>query len=208
MSLKHLEWRYATKVFDPAKKIPEAEVAELLETLRLAPSSFGLQPWKFLRVTDAKLRTTLKSHAWNQSQITDASELFVLCVKRTMKPADISRFVEFMATSRGGTKEMLKDYEQMMLGTIQGKSDETLANWSKRQIYMALGFLLSECARRNIDACPMEGFDPAKFDELLGLVGTDFQSLVLCTLGYRSESDKYAHLAKVRFPASEVIEKR
>ncbi len=205
MSVEHLKWRYATKQFDPEKKIPETEFHEIIEALRLAPSSYGLQPWKFLVVKNVKLRNELRPHAWNQSQITDASHLVVLCVRKSMDPAYIARFVETLAKSRGVALEALKEYQQMMLGSTQKKSPAELLEWMRNQVYIALGLLLAECAYRKIDTCPMEGFNPVKFDEILRLQDSEFHSVVLCALGYRAGSDQHAANPKVRFPMNEVI---
>jgi nitroreductase len=200
-----LQWRYATKKFDPLKKIPKLEFEALLETLRLSPSSFGLQPWKFIIVRDPALRKQLKSHAMDQPQITDADTLIVFCAVKTMDENYVKRYVKRIADVRGGTNEALVNYEQMMLASLKGKSPEVLSGWMKRQVYIALGVLLVECAHRKIDACPMEGFSPQEFDEILGLPQQGLESVVLCAVGYRADDDHYAHLKKVRSKQEEVF---
>lgn len=200
-----LEWRYATKKFDPNKKIHPNDLNSLLEVLRLAPSSYGLEPWKFVVVDDPKLRVQLKVHSWNQPQITDASNLIVLCVLKKIDVSYVKSFVKRMAEIRGVTQESLAQYEGMMTSFVSVKSPEWLSEWMKRQVYIALGMLLSECARRKIDTCPMEGFDPQKFDEILGLEKYGLQSVVLCTVGYRAPDDHAAELKKVRYSTDEVI---
>ena len=202
---KHLQWRYATKKFDSTKKIPVQEMTDLLEALRFSPSSFGLQPWKFVIVRNSGLREQLKKHAWNQSQITDADTLIVFCVLKNMDEKYIKNFTSYVAQVRGVSKESLSSHEQMMLGFLKSKNAEAVLQWMKNQVYIALGVFLAECASRTIDSCPMEGFDAIKFDEILGLSQEGLESVVLCTVGYRAEDDQYAKLAKVRFEKSEVF---
>ncbi len=200
-----LNWRYATKKFDPAKTISEKNLKELLDALRLSPSSFGLQPWKFLVIKDKALRQELRKYAWDQPQITDASHLIVLCVKTAMDAEYIKDFIRRTANSRGTPIEALAGYQDMMLGFLKSMKPEDAANWMKHQVYIALGVLLAECAHRQIDACPMEGFDPQKFDEVLKLKEQGLHATVLCTVGYRAADDHYAKLAKIRFAESEVV---
>ncbi len=201
----HLEWRYATKKFDQTKKIPVKEFEEILDVLRLSPSSFGLQPWKFVDVTTTALREKLKPHAWNQSQITDASHLLVLCSLKKMDETYVKQYVSDIAKVRAIPRASLEGYEQIMLGFLKGKTPEQISVWMHNQVYIALGILLAECALRKIDACPMEGFDPKKFDEELGLDKEGITSVVLCTIGYRTVDDHHAAMKKVRFEKKEVF---
>lgn len=200
-----LNWRYATKKFDPAKTISEKNLKEILDALRLSPSSFGLQPWKFLVIKDKALRQELRKYAWDQPQVTDASHLIVLCVKTGMDAEYIKDFIRRTASARGTPVEALAGYQDMMLGFLKSMKPEDTANWMKHQVYIALGVLLGECAHRQIDACPMEGFDPQKFDEVLKLKELGLHATVLCTVGYRAADDHYAKLAKVRFAEDEVV---
>lgn len=210
-----LAWRYATKAFDPSRKVSEADLATLLDAARLAPSSFGLQPWKILVIEDPALRATLRAAAWNQAQVTDASHLVVFCRRDTVTEADVARLIDATVAARQAqigdsaeAKASLEAYRQMMLGFIAGKSPEALGAWNARQAYIALGFMLEAAALLKVDACPMEGFDGAKFDEILGLAGTGYSSAVICPVGYRSAADVFGTWAKVRYPAAEVIERR
>lgn len=203
-----LEWRYATKAFDPTKKIPDADLGELLEALRLAPSSYGLQPWHFIVVTNPELRQKLSGHAWNQAQITDASHLIVLCARRTLTPEYVEEYLASMAAQRGVSVEALAGFRDMLMNTVSGRTEDGLKEWSARQVYIALGFLLAAAAEKQIDSCPMEGFDAAGFEMELGLKDTPWHPVVLCPVGYRLPDDKHAHTKKVRFPAETVIEWR
>ncbi len=200
-----LNWRYATKKFDSSKKISKQELDELLEVLRLSPSSCGLQPWKFVVVHDPVLRKELKPHAHNQPQITDADTLIVFCALKNIDEKYVKRFIDSIVQVRAVPKESLAGYEQMMLDLIKGKGPEEIVQWMKQQVYIALGFFLAECSHRKIDACPMEGFDPKKFDEILELPKAGLESVVLCTIGYRASDDHYAALKKVRFDKNEVF---
>ena len=203
--LKVLGWRYATKKFNPTKKIPPKDFDELLEVLRLAPSSYGLQPWKFLVIKNKELRAKLREAAWNQPQITDASNFIVLCARTDVNENFVKKFVKHIAETRKVSVESLKGYQDGMAGAMAKMTEEKRAEWSKKQVYLALGMLLEAAALKNIDACPMEGFDPQKFDEILNLKKEQATATVICALGYRTEDDVTAKMAKVRFLKEEVI---
>lgn len=200
--IESLKWRYATKKFDPAQKVAEGDLNELLEVLRLAPSSFGLQPWSFMVITNPELRKKLQEHAWGQSQVVDASHLIVLTARTDLDEAYVKHYIDEVAEQRDIPEESLKGYHDMMSGFIQGKPKEELVVWAQKQAYIALGMLLEAAALKRIDACPMEGFDSAKFDEILGLTNTT--TTVLCPIGYRGD-DPVAKLAKVRFKKEDVV---
>lgn len=204
-----IHWRYATKVFDPSKKIPDETWAVLEESLVLTPSSFGLQPWKFIIVQDQALKESLVPHAWNQRQVADCSHLVVMCCHRQMPESHIDANINRMIEVRGGTPEALMGFRKMVAGFRDGAEQQGwLDSWAKLQSYIALGQFMLATAALKIDACPMEGFVAAKFDEVLGLNATDYTTAVLCPVGYRSDDDKYAVLPKVRFVAKDVIEHR
>jgi nitroreductase len=206
--LDSLNWRYATKVFDATKTIPAETWSALEESLILTPSSFGLQPWKFLIITDKALREQLVEHSWNQRQVADCSHLVVMLAKKNMLEADVDKLLHRIVEVRGGTADALAGYKGMMMGSIGAAPPEYLAQWSKNQAYIALGQLMGTAALLGIDTCPMEGFVATKYDEILGLTGTDYTTCVLLPVGYRSSDDKYASLPKVRFEAKDVIEHR
>lgn len=209
MNLKEsLLWRYATKQFDPAKKLTEEQLSTLTEALRLTASSFGLQPWKFIVVSDPALRAQLRQHSWDQPQVTDCSHLIVLCAKDAMTPEDVEAYTASIAETRNAPIEKLEAYKAMMLQTIGNRTPERLRIWAEKQVYIALGTLLTACAVEGIDACPMEGIDPAQYDELLGLGESGYHTVVACPVGFRAATDAHANYAKVRWPASNVIEHR
>lgn len=203
-----LNWRYAVKKFDSTKKIPEAELEQLLEALRLSPSSYGLQPWKFIVISDQDTKEKLKPHSYNQSQVADCSHLVVLCRVNNIDEAYIEKYIKSIAETRGQEVEELDGYKGMMSGALLGHEKPCfLRNWANKQVYIALGNLLTSAALMNIDACPMEGFMPAEYDEILGLKEKGLSSVVVCPIGYRSPEDDYAKAKKVRFSTDEVIER-
>jgi len=201
-----LNWRYATKQFDPSRKISAEDWDALEETLRLSPSSTGVQPWKFLVIDDPELRAKLQPVSYGQSQITDASHLVVFVTKPALDEADVDAHLAHTAEVRGVAVEELAGLKGMIMGGIvQGKSTDELRAWAFNQTYIALGTLLAGAALLGIDACPMEGFSRDEYDKILGLTEQGLASAVVATLGYRSADDKYAAAPKVRFPREEVI---
>ena len=205
--LDSLKWRYATKKFDPSKTITPDVWAALEDSLVLSPSSYGLQPWKFLIVTSPEIKEQLKSLSWNQSQVTDCSHYVVFTIKKNLTADHVDRFVECTATVRGVPAESMKGYRDLMVGdVVYGSRSLNVNEWATRQAYIALGNFMTSAALVGVDTCPMEGIDPAKYDRLLGLPQKGFATVVACAAGYRSEDDKYATLAKVRFPNAEVVE--
>lgn len=196
--LSKLNKRYATKVFDKTKEVSEADMETLLEAIRLSASSFGLQPYKVLVVTDPAIREELKKVAWNQPQITDASALLIFAAKVDTNAASIDEFVDLVADTRNIPKEALAGYRDMMKGSVQGMSQEQIETWVSKQAYIALGFGLVAAAVLGLDACPMEGFSGDDFDRILDINKLGLKSKVVMAVGYRSEEDKYQHLAKVR----------
>jgi nitroreductase len=207
--LQALNWRYATKVFDPARSIPSATWTALEQSLVLTASSYGLQPWKFLVITDPAIRAELRPHSWNQAQITDSSHLVVFLNKRQITAADADRLIDATAAARGLDASSLSGYRQMIqVDLIEGPRSQRIGQWAANQVYIALGNLLTSAALLGVDTCAIEGFSPPDYDRILGLDSSDYQTCVVCACGYRSGDDKYASLAKVRYSASDLIEHR
>ena len=205
--LERLNWRYATKKFDATQTIPEATWQALSESLVLTPSSYGLQPWKFWVITNPAIRAELKPVSWNQAQVTDCSHFVVFSIKKNLTSEHIDHFVERTAEVRGVSLESLEGYRNLMVGdVIHGARSLTVNEWATRQTYIALGNFMTSAALLGIDTCPLEGLDPAKYDQILGLPSKGYATVVACAAGYRASDDKYAELAKVRFISSEVIE--
>lgn len=200
-----LNWRYATKQFDPDQSIPPDAWNSLLDSLVLAPSSFGLQPWKFLVIDDSELRQRLRENSWGQAQVTDADKLVVFTARTDMTLGDIQRWMSCLGEVQGKSAEELKGYGGMVEGFCQRMSPEARHQWNIRQTYIALGQFMSSAAVLGIDTCPLEGIDPAGYDLELGLTHGDYATCVACAAGYRSPADKYATTPKARFPRDEVI---
>lgn len=204
--IEALQWRYATKEFDTSKKLSVEQLHTLTEALRLSASSYGLQPWGFVVVSNPEARAKLREAAWGQAQITDASELIVLCVKKNVDSALVETWMQSIAKTRGIDIAELKGYADMINGSIAGRENPDAAKeWASRQVYIALGTLLAAAAVEEIDTCPMEGFDNKKFDEILGLDALGLESRVLAAVGFRSTTDKMASLPKSRFPKEDVV---
>jgi len=204
--LESLHWRYATKKFDPSKIIPTDTWQALVESLVLTPSSYGLQPWKFIIVTNPELKAQLQPLSWNQAQVTECSHFVVFVIKKNLAAADIDRFVARTAELRGGTVESLQGYRNMMVGdVVNGARSFNVNEWASRQAYIALGNFMTSAALLGVDTCPMEGIEPVNYDKVLGLTGQGYATVVACAAGYRAEDDKYATLAKVRFAMDEMV---
>ena len=197
--LSSLNTRYATKVFDTTKQVSEEGLEKLLEAIRLSASSFGLQPYKVLVVTNPEIRAELRKASWGQPQITDSSALLVFAVKSTITTDTVDQFINLVAETRHAPKEALSEYQNMMNGTVGSRTPEQLENWASKQAYIALGFGLVSSAILGIDSCPMEGFSPDDYDSILGLDKLGLKSKVVLAVGYRSEGDKYQQYPKVRF---------
>ncbi len=207
--LEALQWRYATKMFDATRTIPADLWISLEQSLVLSPSSYGLQPWKFLVIEDPALRSELRPFSWNQSQITDASHLVVFLARRTIDAADLDRLIEATSTIRDQPIEQLAFYRSMMQkDLVDGPRSALIDQWSTNQLYIALGTFMTAAALLGVDTCPIEGFSPPDYDRLLGLDASPYRSAVVCAAGYRSTDDKYASLAKIRYSAAELIEHR
>jgi len=205
--LDALEWRYATKVFDPTRKIPAETWTALEQTLVLTPSSYGLQPYQFIIVQDPAKRAALLPHSWGQKQVVDCSHFVVFTARTDMREADVTRLIQRIGAVRGIPAESLNFYRDMMLGdVVNGARGKIAHEWATRQAYIALGGLMTAAAVLGVDACPMEGLVPAEYDSILRLAGTGYATVVACALGYRAAGDKYAGLAKVRYPAPELVQ--
>jgi len=201
-----LHWRYATKQFDPCRAISDEDWDIIEQSLVLTPSSFGLQPWKFLIVEDPHVRAELLPESWGQPQVTDASHFVVLTARTDLTKSDIDAWVDHMAMVQGKPPEAVAPLRGMIAGFAEAKSCEQRHEWNVRQVYIALGLLMTTAALLGIDTCPMEGISASSYDRILGLERSGYATVVACALGYRLESDKYAATPKARFDRSRVIE--
>lgn len=205
--MEALQWRYATKAFDPQRKISPATWEALEKSLVLTPSSFGLQPYRFVVVNNPSTRAQLLPHSWNQRQVVDASHYVVFAARTALTEAEIDRFLDRIVEVRGGSREALAGYRQMMTSNLLGaEASGRIPHWAARQAYIALGNLMTCAALLGVDACPIEGFAPESYDQILNLASQGLASVVCCALGYRAASDKYAVTPKVRFPATTLVQ--
>lgn len=204
--LNHLEWRYATKSFDPSLKISNSDWEMLSEVIRLTPSSYGLQPWKVHVVQNPALRQRLRKASWDQSQIENCSHLVVFSALKKVDEAYIQKYISRISNVRGVPEEQLKEYQGMMVDdVVKGPRSKIIQFWAQRQAYIAIGFLLQAAALKQIDACPMEGLQPEEYDKILELNQSDYATVAVVALGYRAKDDRFQSLKKVRFDTKEII---
>lgn len=203
-----LEWRYATKRFDPNKKIPADLWRALERALVLTPTSYGLQPYRFIVLTDLEKRAELIPHSRNQQQVVDCSHYVVMAARAKLTESDVDNWVQRLAQIRGLAAESLAAYRGMMVGdVVHGSRGKASHEWAARQVYIALGNLMTCAAVLGVDACPMEGIVPSEYDRVLGLSDSGYATAVACALGYRAPDDKYASLPKARFDTEDLIRK-
>ncbi len=204
--IKQLRWRYAAKKFDAAKKVSPENWKTLEQALILSPSSYGLQPYRFVVITNKELRLKLRECAYNQPQVTDASHLVVFAAKTKITAQDVEEYIALISKTRGVAPEKLAGFKDTMMGDlVNGPRSKDIKNWAARQCYIALGNLLTSAALLGIDACPMEGIDPPKFDEILELPKAGYAAVMAAAVGYRAVDDNYANEAKVRFAREKLV---
>lgn len=200
--LSNLEWRNAEKHFDPSKKVSDEDLAKVLDAIKMAPSSFGLQPVHIYVVSDQETKLKLKEKGFNQQQIEDASHVLVFCGRNDLT-SRINQYFEMLSGGDAEKRASTAAYEGMMNGFAEGKSPDQVMAWASKQAYLSLGFALAACAELKIDSCPMEGFDPQGFNEVLS-IPTNMSSVVIMTIGYRNDE---AHMPKVRFSGEDIFTK-
>ena len=203
--IKNQKWRYATKKFDASKKVSAEDLEILKDAIQLSSSSYGLQPYKVFIIDNPEVRTQLQPLAWNQSPITDASHVFVFANNTNFGNSEIDAYIENMVQTRGIPIESLQGYADFMKMKINTLEPETKSNWTSKQTYLALGNLLNAAAELKIDVTPMEGFEPEKVNELLGLNALGLNASLIATIGYRHEEDATQFYTKVRKPKEELF---
>lgn len=196
--IKDLNWRYATKKFDSTKKITPTDFEVIKESLRLVPTSYGLQPMKFIVVESPELREQLQPISYNQTQITEASHLIIICSYRDLDDYHVDDYLDNIGSTRNVTLDQTKGYGDFMKSTIGNMAKDQKYSWNKNQAYIALGQLLHTCASLKVDATPMEGFNAKEYDTLLGLREQNLTASLVVPVGYRHEEDETQHLKKVR----------
>ncbi|WP_035647637.1 NAD(P)H-dependent oxidoreductase [Flavobacterium sp. ASV13] len=196
--VNNLNWRYATKKYDATKKVSAEDLNTLKEAVRLAASSYGLQPYKVIIVENPEIREKLKAAAWGQTQLTDASQIFVFANDLNAGPESVAAYIKNISETRGVPTEALGGFADMMNGVISNLSQDAKNIWTAKQTYIALGTLLAAAAELKIDATPMEGFNAAQFNEILGFDKLGLNASVIAAVGYRHDEDDAQHYKKVR----------
>jgi nitroreductase len=203
--IDRLNWRYATKKFDSSRKISKDNLDTLLEAIRLSASSYGLQPYHILVVDNEDLREKLRPVSWGQSQITDASHLIVFTNKTTFDEDLVDNYLDNVSETRGVPKKDLKVYSDFMKSNLMRLSDAEKELWTAKQVYLAVGNLMTVAAELNIDSCPMEGFEDAQYNKILDLEAKDLNATIVLAVGYRAQEDETQHYAKVRKSTKELF---
>lgn len=203
--IDNYKWRYATKKFDTTKKLSDSQLNILLEAANLAPSSYGLQPFSIIVVENGPLREKLIQVPNSQAQVSEASHLIIFAVKNNLSVTDVEEYIQRIIRVRNVSPDSLSGYQASLSNSIMSKTPEVLLQWASRQVYISLGFLLAAAATEKIDACPMEGFQKDKYDEILELSQKGLSSVVMAAVGFRSENDSYQHKKKVRKSLDEMV---
>ncbi|MBL7919418.1 MAG: NAD(P)H-dependent oxidoreductase [Bacteroidia bacterium] len=195
--IEKLNWRYAVKRYTNAK-VPTNKLNNILEAIRLSASSAGLQPYSVLVIENEDLKKQLLPVANDQPQVAEASHLLVFAAWENITEQKVTDYIKFVAATRNMPLEALELYKNRLLGLTTRSAEENF-NWAARQTYIAMGTGLVAAAEEGVDATPMEGFDPAGFDSILGLKEKGLRSVSLLTLGYRDVvNDPMANAKKVR----------
>ena len=200
-----LQWRYATKSFDAAKLITEDKLNTIYEAFNLTATSYGLQPLKLVVLSDKSLQNDLVAASMNQQQVAQASHVLVFCIETTVDKAYIENYFERIKSIRNTPDSILAGFRDFLINDFEGKTEDAIALWATKQAYLTMGNLMTVCAVEGIDACPMEGFEPAKYDAILDLKNKGLQSVLVMPIGYRAEDDMFAGFKKVRKPLGESV---
>ncbi|MFD0975854.1 NAD(P)H-dependent oxidoreductase [Salinimicrobium gaetbulicola] len=204
-SVKALRWRYATKKFDSEKLLTAEKIEVLKRAFNLTATSYGLQPLKLLLVQNKELQQKLMEASYNQKQVGTASHVLVIGIEKEIGKSFIEKYFKYVKDIRNTPDDILNPFRDYLIGDFQKKPIEEIRTWATHQAYLVLGTLLTVCAVEEIDSCPMEGFEPEKYDEILGLDKFNLQSVLALPVGYRAEDDFFADLKKVRRPLEETV---
>ncbi|RZS90491.1 NAD(P)H-dependent oxidoreductase [Aquimarina brevivitae] len=203
--IESLEWRYATKKFDNTRTLPQHKVNTLTKAFNLTATSYGLQPLKLIVINDKDLQQQLTEFSWNQQQVADASHVFVFCIEKNLDKKYIEAYFSNVKKTRNTPDNILKPFKEQLIASFASKSKDEIYTWAAKQAYLALGNLLTVCALEEIDSCPMEGFIPEKYDEVLNLEEKGLQSVLVLPIGYRAEDDMFSEFKKVRRPIEDTV---
>ena len=203
--INSLKWRYAVKKFDDKKSITEQQLNTLKEAFNLTATSYGLQPLKLVVVQNKDIQKELVSHSWNQNQIKEASHVLVICIQNNYTSEEVKNYFNLVQEIRNTPNEVITPFKEFLTAEIEKKTQEELLVWNKNQAYIALGNLLTVCALEKIDSCPMEGFIPEKYDEILKLKEHNLTSALVLPIGIRADDCYMKDLKKVRKNIEDVI---
>lgn len=203
--IESLEWRYAVKKFDANKTLTQDKIETLKKAFNLTATSYGLQPLKLLVIKNKEVQKELVSHSWNQAQVLDASHVLVICIPTNFTSKEVAAYFKLVKNIRETPDAVINPFKEFLTAEIEKKSKEELLAWNKNQAYLALGNLLTVCAVENIDACPMEGFMPEKYDEVLKLNEQNLTATLVLPVGYRAKDDYMAALKKVRKNVEDIV---
>jgi nitroreductase len=205
--IENLSWRYAVKKMN-GNVVSDEKIETLLDAIRLSASGFGLQPYQIFVIQNPELKAKIQPIAYGQPQTVESSHLLVFAAWNEVTEEKIDAFMNLVAETRGLPLEALSDYRGAIAGSMLGRPKEMQANWADRQVYLAMGTALAAAAELKIDTTPMEGFVPAKLDELLGLEAKGLHSVLMLAIGERDEAKDYmVNAAKVRTPSNELFER-
>ncbi|WON93118.1 MULTISPECIES: NAD(P)H-dependent oxidoreductase [Sphingobacterium] len=204
--LDTLEWRYATKKYDPTKKVAQEDLDKILEAARMAPSSSGLQQFRVIVITNQELKEKIVPVAWGQQIVADSSHLLVFAGWDSYTDERIDSTFDKMNALRGLPLDTTDEYKNRLKAQLSSLSVEQQAAHAAKQAYIAFGLAIAQAAELGVDATPMEGFSNAELDELLGLDKLGLKSAVMLPLGYRmEEQDWLLKLKKFRLPKEEFL---
>ncbi|MEX1383481.1 NAD(P)H-dependent oxidoreductase [Lutibacter sp.] len=203
--INSLEWRYATKKFNPSKKLSNQQINTLKNAFNLTPTSFGLQPVKMIVICDKELQEKFVEHSYYQRQVADASHLLVLCIEDDTTSEDINAYFDLEKKVRNIDESVIAGFRKQLIDMYKNKSIEERQLSAIYQTYIILGNLMTVCAVEKIDAIPMEGFVPEKIDALLNLKEKNLKSVLLLPVGFRADDDVMSEMKKVRKPLKETI---
>lgn len=204
-NIEALKWRYATKKFDREKILPSDKIKVLKDAFNLTATSYGLQPIKMVVIHDKELQEKLVQFSFNQQQVATASHVLVICIEKQVDKKFIKEYFNRVHSIRATPEDVLEPFQNFLIGDFEKKHVDEIADWATNQAYLALGTLLTVCATESIDSCPMEGFEPSKYDELLGLESMNLESVLVLPVGYRAADDMFSEFKKVRRPIEDVI---
>lgn len=204
-TINSLEWRYATKKFDDSKNLPQDKIEILKKAFNLTATSYGLQPIKLIVISDKDLQNELLPYTFNQKQVSTASHVFVLCVEKIIDKNFIDEYFKMVHRLRSTPEEILTPFRESLVVDFENRPEDEIKAWATNQAYLALGTLLTVCATEGIDSCPIEGFEPGRYDEILELDRLNLESVLVLPVGYRAKDDMFSEFKKVRREITDMV---